>query len=306
MCSARRPVTPENLARGAIPCTLTPFDEAGSVMWHSITDQARRLARIKGVVGIAVNTTTRERLTLTPDERLEVIRCTRKGLVDHQILISCVGNISDQAAGDVIASGKAGANAIVAFPAKWQTGVKGQKSRPVIVTPGHGSAHQTASSEGVEILARTSGNMIAFDVGSVDHDISFCQDYYVIGPMDQIFACPRSFEAALLKNLNAGSDGAFASLACIAPHEVASLYAASRKGQTHNCRALQHRLFPLIQFFSEHEQNMREVIYREAATYRGVLTTPYARDLNGDLCPDLKCQLHRIIDESGFKPVSWI
>ncbi len=142
-------------------------------MWHSVTDQARRLARIEGVVGIAVNTTTRERLTLTPDERLEVIRCTRKGLEDHQILISCVGDISDQAASDVIASGEAGANAIVAFPAKLQTGFEGQKPRPVSLATDHGSAHQTASSEGVEILARTSGNMIAFDVGSVDHDISF-------------------------------------------------------------------------------------------------------------------------------------
>ncbi len=274
MCSARRPVTFDDLASGAIACTLTPFDETGGVMGNSITDQVRRLVRVEGVIGIAVNMVTRERLTLTPEERLEVIHCTRKGLEDDQILISCVGEISDRIISDVTACKAAGADAIVAFQAKWQIGSEGHTlnarldaltdledtmSLPVIVIPGHSVTHRTVSSE-----------------------------------------------AALFHNLNSGGNVASASLACIAPHEVASLYAASRKGQTHNGRALQHRLSPLIQFLSEHEQDMREMIYREAATFRGILTTPYARDLDGVLCPDLKSQLHRVIVDSGFKPVSWI
>ena len=91
MYSVRRRITHEDLIGGIIASTLTPFDEAGDVMSKSITDQARRLTQIDGVIGIAVNTSLRERPTLTPEERLEVIRCTRKGLKNGQILVSCVG-----------------------------------------------------------------------------------------------------------------------------------------------------------------------------------------------------------------------
>ena len=77
MCSVRRRITHEDLIGGIIASTLTPFDEAGDVMRKSITDQARRLSQIDGVIGIAVNTSLRERPTLTPEERLPRLLCWR-------------------------------------------------------------------------------------------------------------------------------------------------------------------------------------------------------------------------------------
>ncbi len=95
MCFEQKPITFQALAGGIIASTLTPFDEGDRVLCRAITDQARRLTRIDGVIGIAVNTTVRERLSLTPEERLEVIRCTRAGLENGQILVSCVGELSE-------------------------------------------------------------------------------------------------------------------------------------------------------------------------------------------------------------------
>lgn len=122
MCSVRRRITHEDLIGGIIASTLTPFDEAGDVMCKSITDQARRLTQIDGVIGIAVNTSPRERQTLTPEERLEVIRCTRKGLKNGQIVVSCVGELSEAIFDEVIACKSAGADAVISFLPKWQKG----------------------------------------------------------------------------------------------------------------------------------------------------------------------------------------
>lgn len=120
-------ITTSSLSGGVIVSTLAPFNDTGAVLFDAITDQARRLTSIEGVIGIAVNTTVRERLTLTPEERLQVIRCTRKSLEKGQILVSCVGELSEQVFDDVIACKTAGADAIITFPARWGRFGKGAK-----------------------------------------------------------------------------------------------------------------------------------------------------------------------------------
>lgn len=124
MCSLRQQNPHEVPIGGIIVSTLTPFDEAGDVMCRSITDQARRLTQIDGVIGIAVNTSQRERLTLTPEERLEVIRCTRKGLKNDQVLVTCVDELSGDVEDEIASCFKAGADAVVTFPIRWQDGLK--------------------------------------------------------------------------------------------------------------------------------------------------------------------------------------
>ena len=104
MCSSlglADPLTASSLSGGILVSTLTPFDDYGAVFCDPITDQARRIAAIDGVLGIAVNTTIRERETLSLKEQLDVIKCTAKGLKTDQLLLACVGELSEDSLDEV-------------------------------------------------------------------------------------------------------------------------------------------------------------------------------------------------------------
>lgn len=321
MRPATQDLTFEALAGGIIASTLTPFDDAGDVLCSSITDQARRLTRIDGVIGIAVNTTVRERLTMTPDERLEVIRCTRAGLRNGQILVSCVGELSEAVFEDVIACKTAGADAIITFPSKWQKGFEGQTlgerithlaamtdrlALPVILALGNGENRWAETPEDIALLANTGRKILGFDMGHDDNVLRYDQDYYALKATDRPMALLPSSEGALFHNLNTGGDGVLSSLAYVAPHEVAALYRTSRAGRIHEAQALHNRLAPLVTLLNGHDANTREMIYREVAHTRGLLASSNARDLALSLCPQLTTSLHATLDDIALEPISWV
>lgn len=321
MYFARRDAKCERLVGGIITPTLAPFDETGKIMCDAITDQARRLTRIEDVISIAVNTTVRERLSLTPDERLEVIRCTRRGLVNGQILVSCVSELSKAVCDEVIACKQAGADAIITFPAKWKTGFEGQTlgeriahlaaltdrlALPVIFALGNGDTRWVEAPEDLVLLAISGRQILGFDMGHDDNVLRYDQDYFALkSARRQVALLPLS-EAALFHNLNTGADGVFSSLAYIAPHEVASLYSASRDGQIHKAQAIHDRLAPLVKMLDGHDANTREMIYREIAHARCLLASPTARGVTQPLCPHLRANLHSTLDDIALEPISWV
>ncbi|MGH1416275.1 MAG: dihydrodipicolinate synthase family protein [Pelagimonas sp.] len=321
MCFAKQGITFEALAGGIIASTLTPFDDAGDVLCLAITDQARRLTRIDGVIGIAVNTTVRERLTLTPEERLEVIRCTRAGLKDGQILVSCVGELSEAVFDNVIACKAAGADAIITFPVKWKTGFEGQTlgerithlaaltdrlALPVILALGNGENRWAEAPEDLALIATTGRQILGFDMGHDDNVLRYDQDYYTLKGTDRPMALLPSSEGALFHNLNTGGDGVLSSLAYIAPHEVAALYSASRDGRFHEAQAIHNQLAPLIAIMNGHDIDTREMLCRKAAHTRGLLASPVARGLHTPLCPHLATRLQNTLDDIILKPISWV
>ncbi|MDF1670222.1 MAG: dihydrodipicolinate synthase family protein [Roseovarius sp.] len=314
-------ITASSISGGIFVSTLTPFSEYGTILFDAITDQARRLARIDGVLGIAVNTTVRERLTLSAEERFEIIRRTRAGLGASQLLLCCVGELSEAVNDDVRACQEAGADAIITFPAKWEQGYEDQPLEqrlaaladlanqlplPVIVALGKGDTRRPALSDEITALARHSDNLIGFDMGADDNVLQYDQDYYALKSVDRPLACIPSSDAALFHNLNTGGDGVLSSLAYIAPHEVATLYQAAQNGGTYDAQAIHIRLAPLIALLSGHDPHTREMIYRAAAHHRGLLVSPDARGLSKPLCPNIRTQFHKTIDDIGLKPISWM
>ena len=321
MCSVRRRITHEDLIGGIIASTLTPFDEAGDVMSKSITNQARRLSQIDGVIGIAVNTSLRERLTLTPEERLEVLRCTRNGLKNGQILVSCVGELSEAVFEEVIACKSAGADAIISFLPKWQKGFDRQMLRewvtriialtdylalPVILDLGIGEERWTDIPEGIVLLTKMGRQILGCDTGNDDNVLRYDQDYYALKTADRPVALLAASEGALFHHLNTGGDDILSCLAYVAPHEVSSLYDASRNGRIHEAQALHNRLTPLIDLLNGHDQNTREMIYRQIAHARGLLASASARGISDPLCPQFSAELHKTLDEIALTPISWI
>ena len=321
MCSVRRLITHEDLIGGIIASTLTPFDEAGDVMYKSITDQARRLSQIDGVIGIAVNTSLRERPTLTPEERLEVIRCTRNGLKNGQILVSCVGELSEAVFGEVIACKTAGADAIISFLPKWQKGCDGQSLRervtrivaltdclalPVILDLGIGEDRWTDTPEEIALLASMGHQILGFDMRHGDNVLHYDQDYYALKTADRPMALLTSSEGALFHNLNTGVDGVLSSFAYIVPHEVAALYNASRNSRFPDAQAIHNKLVPLTTLLNGHDADTREMVFREVAHARGLLASPLGRRPIKPLCPHLTQNLHSTLDNIALEPVSWV
>jgi dihydrodipicolinate synthase/N-acetylneuraminate lyase len=321
MYFAKRGAKCETLVGGIIAPTLAPFDEAGKIMCGAITDQARRLTRVEGVIGIAVNTTVRERLTLTPEERFEVIRCTRKGLVDGQILVSCVGELSEAVCDDVIACKKAGADAIITFPAKWKPGYEGQTlgeriahlavvtdrlALPVILALCNGDTRWAEAPEDIAMLAESGRQILGFDMRQDYQVLHYAQDPYTLKSVTCSLAVLPSSEAALCHNRKTGICNVLSSMAYIAPHEVAALYRASRDGQIHKAQAIHDRLAPLVKLLDGHDANTREMIYREIAHARCLLASPTARGLTKSLCPHLKANLHSTLDDIALEPISWV
>lgn len=313
--------TTKILASGVVASTLSPFDDCGELLLHPISDQARRLGQIRGIIGIALNTTIREREILSSKERIEIIRRTREGLSSNQLLLSCVGELSDAVIDDVAACEGAGANAVITSLSKWQKGyddktlnqridaivdLTDQLPLPVIIALGNGETRHPTSSEEIITLAKHSDKVIGFDMGADDNVLHYDQDYYALKAMDLPVACLSSSEGALFHNLNTGADGVLSCLAFVAPHEVAALYQASRCNRFPCAQAIHNRLSPLIALLSGHDPSKREMIYREAAHRRGLLSSPLVHGISTDFCPDLKRRIHSVIDEIGLKPIKWV
>jgi dihydrodipicolinate synthase/N-acetylneuraminate lyase len=262
-----RILTSENLKattikEGLIVPTLTPFDRNGTVMMRAVTDQARRLSLIDGVLGIAVNTTLRERQSLCLSERLDVLRHTRDGLDPSQLVLACVDELSGDKEDEIAACFKTGADAVVTFPIRWQDGLKTCAFNSHV-------AKRAALVEQLPlpiIAVRSNGQT---NSGREKPEISTLTSY-------------------------------------IAPHEVTALCNYSCDGRFHDARAVHNRLSPLASLLTSHDQNTRELIYREIAHKRGLLASTNARGLTKPLPIDLCARVHKILDEIALKPINWI
>lgn len=308
-------------AAGLIVPTLCPFDELGKIMFQSVTDQARRLSWIDGVVGIAVNTTPRERMVLTIAERVEVIRRTRAGLNPDQIVLSYVGDLTWEIINEVLACKEAGSEAILAAPPRRMPDAERTRANefcealavfiddlalPVIMMRQSPDSDLRLTVQNIADIAQATNNFIGIDMGSSESVVQYDHVYHALSTVDRPLSGLSSSEAALFHNLNTGAHGVLTCLAYVAPHEMAALYLASRRDRVLDGQALQRRLSPLIAVLSGHDLNVQEMIYREAAHYRGLLASTDARGIDTGLSAHLKHRLHQVIEEIGLKPISWV
>lgn len=309
------------LSRGIIVPILTPFDDDGAVSAEAITDQTRRLARIDGVTGIAVNTVDRERDILTAAERIEVIRRTRPGLAHDQLLFAHVGTVSNatlQVARSCLAEG---ADAVLASLNEWQSGEDGNSideslevlialmdrlPLPVIITLDRAERGRPAISAEITTLARHCDNVIGVALAVDDDVLQYDQAYYALKFIGRPLSCLATSTGALFHNLNTGADGVLSPLAQLAPHEVAALYQASRTGQFLDAQALHNRLSPVIGLLAGHDDITRERIYREIAHHRGLLASPEMRGGFDSLSDQAMRRIRQVIEETGLDPVSWV
>lgn len=102
---------------GVIPACVTPFTSTGDVDHEALARHARWLAGVEGVTAIVCNAHAGEGLSLTPDERLEVIRTLVSAVGDTVPIIAGVGGEGSRVAAlEAKAAAEAGARAILLYP----------------------------------------------------------------------------------------------------------------------------------------------------------------------------------------------
>lgn len=304
------------LTGGTFISTLTPFDEYGSIMYELIPEQTRRLSSIRGVLGISVHAFIRERLALSLDERVEIVRQTRCALDARQPLLVCLGGFLEDCIDEVRAYQMVGANAVICFPAgpslnapsEDQVSALAEEADrlplPVIIALENGGNRWARERDDITALARNADRVLGFDMGGDENVVQYDHDYYALKSLDRPLTCLASSEGALFHNLNTGSDGVLSSLAFIAPHEVSELYRASRDGRFSDAQAVHNRLYPLIAQLRNQDSEIREMVYREAAYQRGVLGSVHARGITKQLCETHRNSLAKTLLDIGLRQVS--
>ncbi len=102
---------------GLYPATVTPFDENLSIDFDSLEAHLRATCDVEGVSGIVVNGHIGEILTLSHEERVEIIRVASRCRRDGQLLIAGIeGRTPAEGVREGIAARDAGAEALLLLP----------------------------------------------------------------------------------------------------------------------------------------------------------------------------------------------
>lgn len=289
-------ITAQTLSGGVFVSVLTPFGEGGELALGRVTAQTRLLAGIPGVRGIAVNKVAREHDVLSVDERCTIIEATRRGLGDEQLLFACVGELTEDALGQVALFKEAGANVIVSLTTEGNPPIPFQDrtqrwirltedlALPVILSLGQPSRTPTKE---ITFLAQDCSQILGFEFGG-DDVVQYDQGYYAAKAADRPVAVLSSSQGALFHNLNTGGDGVLSCLAYIVPYEVVALYQATQDGRFFDAQAIHAKLSPLLALLAPLDASDREKVLRYAAHHRGLLPNIAARGVSDPRCAELE------------------
>jgi dihydrodipicolinate synthase/N-acetylneuraminate lyase len=253
-------------------------------------------------------------------ERLDVLRKTRKGLCDHQILWAGVGELSETAIEEAANAKRVGASAVITMlPGSGTSYGQGnqrcmrqsiltladQMALPTIIGLGVGKKSSRCSSD-ILNLVRLSNRIVGFDLGRNNDVTQYDRDYYCLKAIARPMVALTSSDGALFHNLNTGSDGVLSDLAYVAPHEVCALFEASQIGDFFEAQAIHNKLAPLIDLLSVECAKERDIIMRLLAYERGLLATTLVCSQLSQTVRLLAHTVQRILGDIQLKPISWV
>lgn len=315
LSSTNRCLTSKSLSEGVLVSSLTPFTENGAIMRESISEQTRNLAGISGVLGLALFVSPQERNTLSRDERVDVIKLVRKSLGPKQIVLADIGESprdAEQTIADYLA---AGADAIICSAIDSnppQVGLcsthtsNSSRLRFEFTLIQAMDAFRPALLDTTKLIVAHSDDQSEL-LGMVfgeDEDVpQYDEWYYTVKSHDHPTACLSSSCGALFHNLNTGCDGVLAALSFSAPSEIARLYAFARQNAFFEAQAMHSKLMPLAAVLKRHDDETRQLIYREAAFYRGIAASPFGCGPTKRLCLEERRNLHELMDFIGLEKI---
>ncbi|WP_066267673.1 dihydrodipicolinate synthase family protein [Hydrogenophaga palleronii] len=245
------------LLGGVTVATVLPFSPAGAIDWAGYARLLSYAASPSSTTAVFVNGHAGESSALSPEERSDVIRFTRRGLRPGQKLVAgIVAETTEDAVQQAREASAAGADVLTAFPlppSPTRTDAEvlahvqavadaGGLPLALFQYPiGSGASYSTA------LLAQLAElpSIVAVKEGS--DTMSLYEDNWraIRLASDKVAVLPSNFDW-FLAQLAVGGHGLLSGLASLVPQQLHELWDASERNDLVAMRAVSERLYPLV------------------------------------------------------------
>jgi 4-hydroxy-tetrahydrodipicolinate synthase len=257
--------------KGSFPPLVTPFKQDGSVDYDTYANLVDFQAK-GGSHGIVVAGTTGEPSTLTPDERIEMLKVAIDAAAGRLQVVAATGT---QNHADTVrmtaAADKAGADGLLIvtpyFIRPPQRGLEAyyldlcrRTDRPVMIyhIPGRAAVNMTADS--IARIAESAANLVG--IKHAVNDLALVNELIVkLGPEFRIHV---GLEELSFPMVCLGASGLMNAVGNLMPGPVAELYEATASGDLARGRTLHYQLYELNQavFFDTNPIPMKYMMQR--------------------------------------------
>ncbi len=250
----------KNLLKDVTVATVMPFTEEGAIDWESYRNLLQYCTAPDGISAIFVNGHAGESVSLTREERNEVIRFTRAFIgPDRPLVAGLAAHSTADAIAQALDAQAAGADVLTVFPlAAFSAGGTRTPDVPLAYVRTIGDAVSlplaifqypvgSGASYTTETLVKLSQlpNVIAIKEGS-DTIMAYEDNWRAVKKASiDVAVLPSNFDW-FLAQLAIGGDGLLSGLASLAPHALSELWRATQREDLRAMRAVSDRLHPLV------------------------------------------------------------
>lgn len=301
----------EELFHGVIPAIVTPFREDSDIDEPSLRRFARSLVSVKGVTGLTCNAHIGEGVSLTPLERMNVIRVIREEIGESKLVVAGVFGSSPREALETISNAKeAGADAVlVGPPSIWGIGQSPDVAVKFFADLSSGSAlpvvvfqypEFTGMSYSPGTLARIAGLERVVAVKDAVWDIEkYENDYRALRAARSDLAILPACDSILYGTYLIGADGTLIGYANILPQLFTKLFESAMNGDLDEARRINNGLFHLTQAVWAKPPATRIVSrIKQALVHLGQLEKAVVRSPLDEVGEDEKKALRDAVDEA--------
>ncbi len=290
--------------KGSFPPLVTPFKTDGSVDYDTYASLVDFQAK-GGSHGIVVAGTTGEPSTLTPEERIDLLKVAVDAAHGRLQVVAATGT---QNHADTIrltaAADKAGADALLIvtpyFIRPPQRGLEAyyldlcrRTDRAVMIyhIPGRAAVNMTADT--IERIAEGAPNLVG--IKHAINDLALVSELIV--KLGAEFRIHVGLEELSFPMVCLGASGLMNAVGNLMPGPVAELYEATASGDLARGRALHYRLYELNQavFYDTNPIPMKYMMQR-----LGILPNEVHRLPMVPTTPELQRRLDRVLDRAGL------
>ncbi|MCX7522812.1 dihydrodipicolinate synthase family protein [Microbacterium sp. STN6] len=275
---------------GILPANVTPFTSAGDIDYDSLARQAQWLASVEGVKGIVCNGHAGEGLSLTTDERNDVIRALVDAVEGRVPIIAGIGGEGSKvAAVEATEAAAAGAEAVLLYPSHgwlrfgFQPGAPQDRYRIVAEESGLPQVlfiypDVTAATYNLDtILELCSFDSVVAMKNGVrnmrrwDTEIPVVRDQY---PDVKVMTCHDEYLFHTMFDV----DGALVGYGSLAPEPLYEMLTRAKARDYAGARAVHDKLLPLTKAVYHRGSHMEgSVALKHGLVARGVIATADVR-----------------------------
>jgi len=249
--------------KGVVPAIYTPFNEDFSIDEKSLQKLADRMASVDGVGAVFCIGHAGEVASLSPDERVRVVRNVAEAVAGRvPILAGVYSDSIEESVQHARDARKAGASAVTVFPPnvffggatadserpfRWMAAIAKRAEVPICVfqfPPGSGLGYST------ETLVRLASlpEVVAVKEGSGSPRI-FEDNITALGKVDPPVTVLTSNNEWWLADLAYGGDGILSGSGPVLAKEQVALWRAMKDGNLAEARKINEKMRPLLRTF---------------------------------------------------------